>query len=114
MFCGPNQHEVATLADLAIMALVRQQVLPLHETQKQLETELLEQQLEVRRLQRAHEEERQRQQQRLLQMKAEEAAARSKRAELASRDDAFGAQIDEAIVAALHHFRAMPSEQDAA
>jgi hypothetical protein len=114
MICGTNQHEVATLADLAIMTLVRQQVLPVHEAQRQIVTELMEQQLEVRRLQRAHEEERQQQQQRLLEMKAEEAAARRKRAELASRDDAYVAQIDEAIVAALYHFRVMPSEQDAA
>lgn len=113
-FSGTNQHEVATLADLAIMTLVRQQVLPIHNAQRQMETDLMEQQLEVRRLQRVHEEERQRQQQRLIEMKAEEAAARRKRAELASRDDAFDAQIDGAIVAALHHFRTMPSEQDAA
>ena len=48
-FCGTNQHEVATLADLAIMTLVRQQVLPTHEAQRQTEADLMEQQLEVPR-----------------------------------------------------------------
>ena len=46
-FSGTNQHEVATLADLAIMTLVRQQVLPIHNAQRQVETDLVEQQLEV-------------------------------------------------------------------
>lgn len=110
-----HSHECAlpTLADLAIMELVRQRVLPLHEAQKQAEAEHLAQREEVMRLRRAHAKERKHMQRRMREMDAEVAAAVSKRTALELRDATLEDQTTEGIAAAFWHYLSMPSEQEA-